>query len=85
MHGTSANTSPYRRRAIISHYMPLGFRYTGPPAERPAMHVVRETGGRGRLAVSAALAVNIAMAGLKTRASSRDNRRATLPPYGVTK
>jgi hypothetical protein len=41
VHGTTANTTPFRRRAIISHYMPLDFVYTGPQAERPPLHVVR--------------------------------------------
>ncbi len=40
-HGTPPNRTPYRRRAIISHYMPLDFRYTGPEKERPRFPVVR--------------------------------------------
>jgi hypothetical protein len=31
------------------------------------------------------LAANMAMAGLKTGAASRENSRATFQPYGVTK
>jgi hypothetical protein len=34
---------------------------------------------------TASLVVIIAMAGRKTRASSRENNRATFQPYGVTK
>ena len=40
-HGTPPNHTPFRRRAIISHYMPLDFSYTGPIEERPQFHVVR--------------------------------------------
>ena len=40
-HGTPPNRTPHRRRAIICHYMPLDFRYTGPEEERPQFHVVR--------------------------------------------
>jgi len=40
-HGTPPNRTPHRRRAIICHYMPLDFRYTGPEQERPRFHVVR--------------------------------------------
>ena len=40
-HGTPPNRTPYRRRAIISHYMPLDFHYTGPEDDRPQFHVVR--------------------------------------------
>jgi hypothetical protein len=38
--------TPFRRRAVISHYMPLNFTYVGPARELPALHVVRgkETG-----------------------------------------
>jgi hypothetical protein len=38
--------------------------------------------GHGR---TASLAVNMAMAGRNTRASRRENSRATFQPYGVTK
>jgi len=40
-HGTPPNRTPHRRRAIICHYMPLDFRYTGPEDDRPPFHVVR--------------------------------------------
>lgn len=40
-HGTTANNTPKRRRAVIAHYMPLDFRYVGPENDRPAFHVVR--------------------------------------------
>lgn len=40
-HGTPANNSPQRRRAIISHYMPLDFTYVGPKDDRPKFHIVR--------------------------------------------
>ena len=44
LHATSPNPTPHRRRAIISHYMPLDFSYIEPPEERPVFHIVR---GRG--------------------------------------
>jgi len=40
-HGTPPNKTPHRRRALITHYMPLDFTYTGPIDDRPQFHVVR--------------------------------------------
>lgn len=41
VHGTTANTTPFRRRALISHYMPIEFTYTGSADDKPAFPVVR--------------------------------------------
>lgn len=41
LHGTTGNATPFRRRAIICHYMPLAFSYIGPSEEKPYFHIVR--------------------------------------------